>query len=162
MSRTTAYLGLGSNLGDRTAHLTGAVRALRAEDPGLRVSSLYESPPMGGPPGQGAFLNCVVELHTARSPRDLLALAHRLESEAKRVRTVRNGPRTLDVDVLLYGDLSITEEDLVIPHPRMAERPFVLAPLEELASRLVPPAWRERIAPDVVGDLRIVGTIPPG
>ena len=125
-----AYLGLGSNLGDRAGHLRRAVAAL----PGVvGVSPVYETDPVGGPPGQPAFLNLVVALETDRSPRQLLDLAHALEQAAGRVRTVKDGPRTLDVDVLLVGDLRVDEPDLVVPHPRMWERRFVLAPLADLA-----------------------------
>jgi len=125
-----AYLGLGSNLGDRRAHLRAAVAALPDV---VAVSPVYETDPVGGPPGQGPFLNLVVALETDRSPRQLLDLAHSLEDAAGRVRKERDGPRTLDVDVLLVGDLCVDEPDLVVPHPRMWQRRFVLAPLADLA-----------------------------
>lgn len=127
---TRAFLGLGSNLGDRRAHLRAAVAALPDV---VAVSPVYESEPVGGPPGQSPYLNLVVELDTARTPRELLDVAHRLETAAGRVRTEKNGPRTLDVDVLLVGELAIDEPDLVVPHPRMWRRRFVLAPLADLA-----------------------------
>jgi 2-amino-4-hydroxy-6-hydroxymethyldihydropteridine diphosphokinase len=127
---TRAYLGLGSNLGDRRAHLRAAVAALPDV---VAVSPVYESEPVGGPPGQSPYLNLVVELETARTPRELLDVAHRLETAAGRVRTEKDGPRTLDVDVLLVGDLAVDEPDLVVPHPRMWRRRFVLAPLADLA-----------------------------
>ena len=132
-----AYLGLGSNLGDRRAHLRQAVAALPDV---VAVSPVYETEPVGGPPGQGAYLNLVVAMETDRSPRDLLDLAHQLEDAAGRVRTERHGPRTLDVDVLLVGDLCLSEPDLVVPHPRMWERRFVLVPLADLAAGEVKPA----------------------
>lgn len=125
-----AYLGLGSNLGDRRAHLRAAVAALPDV---VAVSPVYETDPVGGSPGQGPYLNLVVALETDRSPRDLLDLAHSLEDAAGRVRKERDGPRTLDVDVLLVGDLCVDEPDLVVPHPRMWQRRFVLAPLADLA-----------------------------
>jgi 2-amino-4-hydroxy-6-hydroxymethyldihydropteridine diphosphokinase len=125
-----AYLGLGSNLGDRRAHLRAAVAALPDV---VAVSPVYETDPVGGPPGQGPYLNLVVALETDRSPRQLLDLAHNLEDAAGRVRKERDGPRTLDVDVLLVGDLCIDEPDLIVPHPRMWQRRFVLAPLGDLA-----------------------------
>ena len=137
-------LGLGSNLGDREAHLASAVGELRRLDPALSVSSLYETDPVGGPP-QGPYLNLVVVLETDLAPRELLAEAHRLEQQAGRVRTVRNGPRTLDVDLLLAGAERIESDDLTVPHPRMDERAFVLAPLEEVAPDLAPHGWRERL-----------------
>jgi 2-amino-4-hydroxy-6-hydroxymethyldihydropteridine diphosphokinase len=126
-----AYLGLGSNLGDRRATLRAAVAALPDV---VAVSPVYETQPVGGPPGQDPYLNLVVELDTNLSPRELLDVAHRLEDAAGRVRAERDGPRTLDVDVLLVGDLTVDEADLVVPHPRMWQRRFVLAPLADLAT----------------------------
>ena len=126
-----AYLGLGSNVGDRAGHLRRAVAALPDV---VAVSPVYETDPVGGPAGQAPFLNLVVALDTALGPRQLLDLAQTLEDAAGRVRTVRDGPRTLDVDVLLVGDLAVDEPDLVVPHPRMWQRRFVLAPLADLAA----------------------------
>lgn len=156
-----AYLGLGSNLGDRWSYLEGAVATLRQIDPDLEVSPVYETEPVGGPDEQGPYLNCVVRLTTELSPRELLGLAQQLEQDAKRVRTVRNGPRTLDVDLLLLDDLVIDDDDLVVPHPRMAERAFVLAPLEDLAPNLVPPDWRRSVPrADLLGEhLHEVGRV---
>jgi len=119
------------------------------------VSPLYETEPVGGPPGQGPFLNLVAELHTTLTPRQLLELCQRLEKDAQRVREVRFGPRSLDVDVLLVDDLVVDEPDLVVPHPRMWERRFVLAPLADLAPDLVPP---KRLAL-AGGDVVEVGTL---
>ena len=132
---TRAFLGLGSNLGDRWAHLRAAVAAVPDV---VAVSPVYETAPVGGPDGQGAFLNCVVELDTQRSPRELLELCRELEQAAARVRLERWGPRTLDVDVLVVGDETVDEPDLTVPHPRMWERAFVLIPLHDLAPDLVP------------------------
>jgi 2-amino-4-hydroxy-6-hydroxymethyldihydropteridine diphosphokinase len=128
------FLGLGSNLGDRRRHLRDAVESLTGI---VAVSRVYETDPVGGPLGQGPYLNCVVELATASSPRQLLGVCHRLEAAAGRQRTERWGPRTLDVDLLLAGDLEVDEPDLILPHPRMWERRFVLVPLAELAPDLV-------------------------
>jgi 2-amino-4-hydroxy-6-hydroxymethyldihydropteridine diphosphokinase len=125
-----AYLGLGSNLGDRRAHLRAAVAALPDV---VAVSPVYETEPVGGPAGQSPYLNVVVELDTDLSPRQLLGLGRELEAAAGRVRTEPDGPRTLDVDVLLVGDLTVRDDDLVVPHPRMWQRRFVLAPLADLA-----------------------------
>jgi 2-amino-4-hydroxy-6-hydroxymethyldihydropteridine diphosphokinase len=135
---TRAYLGLGSNLGDRVAFLQSAVDEL-ARTEGLRVvavSSVYETAPVGGPP-QGDYLNAVVAVDTDLDPWALLDVAHRCEEHAHRVRGTRFGPRTLDVDVLLFDDEHLDDPDLTIPHPRMWERGFVLAPLRELAPDLV-------------------------
>jgi 2-amino-4-hydroxy-6-hydroxymethyldihydropteridine diphosphokinase len=133
-----AFIGLGSNLGDRLAALRQAVAQLEAGGDVIAVSPLYETEPVGGPEDQGAFLNVVVELATSDSPRELLIRCQALEEAAHRVRTVRFGPRTLDADVLLVGDLVVDEPDLVVPHPRMWERRFVLGPLADLAPDLVP------------------------
>jgi 2-amino-4-hydroxy-6-hydroxymethyldihydropteridine diphosphokinase len=132
-----AFLGLGSNLGDRRAHLRRALELLGAEGDVVAVSPLYETEPVGGPTDQGAYLNVVVELATAASPRQLLERCARLERDAQRVRGVRFGPRTLDADVLLVGTARVDEPDLVVPHPRLYERRFVLAPLADLAPELV-------------------------
>jgi 2-amino-4-hydroxy-6-hydroxymethyldihydropteridine diphosphokinase len=137
-ARRRAFIGLGSNLGDREAALRQGVAQLEAAGDVRAVSPLYETEPVGGPQDQGAFLNLVVELDTAATPRQLLARCQELEEAAHRVRTVRFGPRTLDADVLLVGDLVVDEPDLIVPHPRMWERRFVLQPLSDLAPELVP------------------------
>ena len=103
----------------------------------VAVSPLYETEPMGGPAGQGAYLNVVVELATTDSPRALLERCRALEEAAGRVRTVRWGPRTLDADVLLVEGCAVDEEDLTVPHPRLWERRFVVQPLADLAPDLV-------------------------
>lgn len=129
-----AFLALGSNLGDRRSYLRAGVA--RIPDV-VAVSQVYETDPVGGPLGQGAYLNCVVELRTKLTPRELLGIAQAAEAEANRVRIERWGPRTLDVDVLLVGDEVVDEPDLTVPHPRMWERGFVLVPLADLAPELV-------------------------
>ena len=131
-----AFLALGSNVGDRWAALRAAVAGLPPDEV-VAVSPVYETDPVGGPPGQDPCLNAVVELATARSPRELLDLARLLEGAAGRVRAERWGPRTLDVDVLLVGSAVVDEPDLVVPHPRMWDRAFVLVPLRDLAPELV-------------------------
>jgi 2-amino-4-hydroxy-6-hydroxymethyldihydropteridine diphosphokinase len=135
---TRAFLALGSNLGDRAAELRQAVNAM----PDLAVASnVYETDPVGGPEGQGAYLNMVVQLETDRSPRQLLETCRSLEAAAGRVRELQWGPRTLDVDVLWIDGVTVDEADLQVPHPRLRERPFVLAPLAELAPDIVAPGW---------------------
>jgi 2-amino-4-hydroxy-6-hydroxymethyldihydropteridine diphosphokinase len=133
-----AYLALGSNLGDRLAHLQLAVDTL-AGTPGIRVHALsrvYETAPVGGPP-QDAYLNAVVAIETDLDPHELLRRCRAIEQLAARERTERWGPRTLDVDVLLIDGTRLDTEDLTIPHPRMWERGFVLAPLRDVAPDLV-------------------------
>lgn len=148
---TRAFLGLGSNLGERRELLAAAVAAI----PDLvAVSPLYETDPVGGPE-QGAFLNLVVELDTPMSARELLVLCSELEAAADRVREVRWGPRTLDVDVLWVDGETVAEPDLEVPHPRMWGRRFVLAPLRDLAPDLVAPEQVEAAE----GDVRPVGPL---
>jgi 2-amino-4-hydroxy-6-hydroxymethyldihydropteridine diphosphokinase len=132
-----AFIGLGSNLGDRRGFLTEAVEGLRADGDVVAVSPLYETEPVGGPAGQDRFLNLVVELATVDSPRQLLQRCRALEEAAARVRTEHWGPRTLDADVLLVEGLAVDDPDLTVPHPRMWERRFVLQPLADLAPDLV-------------------------
>ena len=130
-----AYLGLGSNVGDRLTHLQAAVDGLDA-DPVSRVeavSSVYATRPVGGP-AQGDYLNLAVRLLTRHSPVGLLALAQRVERRGGRVRTVHFGPRTIDVDLLLYGDRTVSRRNLEIPHPRLERRAFALVPLIEVAA----------------------------
>ena len=123
----TAYLGLGSNVGDRAAHLQFALEELRP----VRVSGFYETAPLHYL-AQGSFLNCVCEVETERSPWALLDEVRRLEHLRQRERPFPNAPRTLDIDILLYGNFVLRSPRLTIPHPRMGERAFVLAPLAEL------------------------------
>ena len=133
-----AYLGIGSNLGDRLAYLQLAVDAL-ARVPGMRVaavSRVYETAPVGGPP-QDAFLNAVVAVDTNLIEEEILHRCRQIEELAARERAERWGPRTLDVDILLVDDTKIDGPDLTIPHPRMWERGFVLAPLRDVAPELV-------------------------
>jgi len=132
-----AFIGLGSNLGDRRAYLRRAVEQLRAHGDVVGVSSLYETEPVGGPGGQGPYLNLVVELSTSDTPRALLERCRALEAAAGRVRTVRWGPRTLDADVLWVEGWQVDADDLTVPHPRLWERRFVVQPLADLAPDLV-------------------------
>jgi 2-amino-4-hydroxy-6-hydroxymethyldihydropteridine diphosphokinase len=147
LTRTArAYLGLGSNLGDRLAHLQAAIDGLAAtpDVQVVAVSRVYETAPVGGPP-QDDYLNAVVAVDTALDPHELLAVAQRLETGEQRVRAERWGPRTLDVDILLVDDEHLDEPDLVVPHPRMHERAFVLAPLADVAPDLVGAAVLEAL-----------------
>lgn len=133
----TAYIALGSNLGDRNVNLAGAV-ALLGESGGivLKHSSVIETDPVGGPP-QNKFLNAVVKIETKLSPVELLNHCQAIEQKLGRVRTVFNGPRTIDLDILRYDDLTLDTPRLKIPHPRMFERAFVLEPLKEIEPGLM-------------------------
>ncbi|CAN5237409.1 hypothetical protein BH20ACT8_BH20ACT8_02680 [soil metagenome] len=129
-----AFLGLGSNLGDSLGTLQSAVEQLD-DDPDTRVdaiSGVYQTDPVGGP-DQDDFCNLAARVATRRSPRRLLALCQDVEGALGRVRTVRWGPRTIDVDILLYSDRTVSRKDLQVPHPRLLERPFALIPLIEVA-----------------------------
>lgn len=137
-----AFIGLGSNLGDRAGALRGAVRALDSVA-GLRVvaaSSCYETEPVGGP-HQADYLNAVVEVETSLDPRALLDACHAIEDALGRDRSaeVRWGPRAIDLDLLVVGDLTVDEPGLQVPHPRLRERAFVLVPLAEVAPDLEVP-----------------------
>ncbi len=154
---TRAFLGLGSNLGDRWQHLRDAVTSLQSA--GLvAVSPVYETEPMGGPSGQDRYLNLVVELETELTARQLLAIARRLEAAAGRVRAERWGARTLDVDILWVGGQTVDDPDLQVPHPRMWERRFVVAPLADLAPDLVSAEVEERSE----GRVQLVGPLNEG
>ena len=137
---TTAYIGLGSNLGNKEDFLKKALELLGAT-PAVRVkkvASLYLTEPQGVT-GQDWFLNTVAEIETTLSPEGLLALLLDIEARLGRVRAVRWGPRTLDLDLLLFGEEKLQSANLTVPHPRMAERAFVMAPLAELApDRVIP------------------------
>jgi 2-amino-4-hydroxy-6-hydroxymethyldihydropteridine diphosphokinase len=136
-----AYLSLGSNVGDRGAHLATGLDIVVAGD-AHRASAVYQTEPVGGVE-QDEYWNMVIEVSTDATPRDLLERAHRAEAARGRVRDVRWGPRTLDVDVLLVGNERSDDPDILLPHPRMYERSFVLVPLHELAPELVSVAQLE-------------------
>jgi 2-amino-4-hydroxy-6-hydroxymethyldihydropteridine diphosphokinase len=136
-----ALIGLGSNLGDRAAMLEGALAALAAT-PGVRigrVSSFRETEPVGGPPGQGPYLNAAAALETTLDPLGLLRVLRAIEDRFGRLRAVRWGERTLDLDLLLFDDRIIDSPELTVPHPRLAGRRFVLEPLAEVAPEAVEP-----------------------
>jgi 2-amino-4-hydroxy-6-hydroxymethyldihydropteridine diphosphokinase len=149
----TAYVGLGANLGDARAAVRQALDELGAL-PGtrlVRASSLYRSAPVdaGGPD----YLNAVAELCTSLGPHELLAELQRIEQAAGRERPYRNAPRTLDLDLLLYGALRLDEPVLTLPHPRMRERAFVLLPLAEIAPAQVDPADLRKVEKQVISRL---------
>jgi 2-amino-4-hydroxy-6-hydroxymethyldihydropteridine diphosphokinase len=161
---STAYLALGSNLGDRRVALERALAELRAAAgvAVVRVSSVCETAPVGGPPGQGPYLNAAAELRTDRAPDDLLRLLLEIEARLGRVRTEKDAPRTLDLDLLLYDDLVRSDAELTLPHPRLHQRLFVLQPLSEIAAGVVHPTLKRSVADlkaDLLG-LRPVGPSP--
>lgn len=138
-------IALGSNVGNRAAHLEWAVSRLREFIDGLTLSAQIETAPEGVAP-QPDFLNAAAIGHTALAPRDLLARLLVLEAERGRLRTTTGEPRTLDLDLILYGNLVIDEPGLAVPHPRFHERAFVLKPLAEIAPGWVDPRSGKTIA----------------
>lgn len=146
----SVYVALGSNLGDREKAFVGALEAI-GTDPDLRLlcaSRVFETPPVG-PPGQGAYLNAVVELHVAIEPIDLLKRLHRIECAMGRDRsqeTVRWGPRSLDLDILFFGERRFESSELVIPHPRSHERNFVMVPMAEITPEFLHPTLEKTMA----------------
>ena len=156
MSLVTAYIALGSNLGDPMHQLRSALRELAAlpRTRLVRESSFYRNPPEGGL-DQPAFVNAVAEIETGASPRDLLDCLLAIERAHGRKREYPNAPRTLDLDIALYGDRLIEEPGLTIPHPRMLRRPFVMVPLAEIAPDAVVPGHGR--AADLAGRLNASG-----
>lgn len=143
----TAIVALGSNLGEREFYLRYAMSRLGEV---TAESQVYETDPIGGPGGQGAYLNMVAVVRTWLDPYGFIRRCQMIESEALRQRAVRWGPRTLDVDLLFYDDITIVDPDLTVPHPRYAERRFVLTPLAEVAPERCPEGWDELLPPDGV------------
>ncbi len=141
-----AYIGIGSNLGDRAAQVTDAVDRVAATDgvASLRMSGLYETAPVG-PKGQGAFLNAAAAVRTTRSARSLLDSLLAIERAMGRVRGERWGPRCIDLDLLMYGGVCIDEPGLCVPHPRLQGRWFVLRPLCDVAGAVVVPGVGETV-----------------
>jgi 2-amino-4-hydroxy-6-hydroxymethyldihydropteridine diphosphokinase len=141
----TVYLALGSNIGDRRANLTGALERLAAADLRIvRASAIYETEPRDLP-SQPWFLNQVAEAETSLFPRQLLARTQKIERDLGRKRTQPKGPRVIDIDILLFGEVVIHTPGLEVPHPRMLERRFVLEPLSELAPELRHPLTRRTV-----------------
>ena len=140
----TVYLGLGSNLGDRQENLDKALEYLSQRLRLAEVSSVYDTEPMGNPE-QPRFLNMVCQVNTMLTPKELLVLAKGIDRKMGRMPGSPNSPRTSDIDILFYGDEVIKMPDLVIPHPRLTERAFILVPMAEIAPDLVHPANKKTI-----------------
>jgi 2-amino-4-hydroxy-6-hydroxymethyldihydropteridine diphosphokinase len=142
---TRAAVALGSNLGNRAGHLRYGASRLTALLRDLRVSSYFETAPVGVPLGQPRFLNAAAVGETRLPPQELLRAMLAIEAERGRLRPYTGAPRTLDLDLILYGDRVIDEPELVVPHPRFRERRFVLEPLAEVAADLVDPSTGKTI-----------------
>jgi 2-amino-4-hydroxy-6-hydroxymethyldihydropteridine diphosphokinase len=134
----------GTNLGDRKANLEFALASLAKEATILKASSYYETEPVGFK-DQPWFLNQAIELDTLLTPTELLAICQKIENAGGRIRTFLNAPRTLDLDILFYGNIVVSREDLIIPHPRLADRRFVLEPLAQIAPEFVHPVLGKSI-----------------
>ncbi|MBS3147580.1 2-amino-4-hydroxy-6-hydroxymethyldihydropteridine diphosphokinase [Candidatus Woesearchaeota archaeon] len=141
---TLIYLGLGSNLGDRARTLENVVTLLGTHLSNARLSSIYETEPVGYLE-QGKFLNAALEGITELEPRELLNACQELEKQLGRERIIRNGPRTIDIDILFYGNTVLNEPDLAIPHPRLHDREFVLKPLLDLCPELTHPILKKTV-----------------
>ena len=146
MRQEAVYLGLGSNIGDKVANCLLALEEISASDHNHlhAVSSLYKTEPIGYQE-QDWFINCVAEVSTTLPPRSLHALLQGIEKRMGREKTVPMGPRIIDLDILFYGNEVVKEPDLIIPHPRLHERGFVLIPLAELAPDLLHPVLKKTI-----------------
>jgi 2-amino-4-hydroxy-6-hydroxymethyldihydropteridine diphosphokinase len=152
--RKVVYLSLGSNLGDRSANLHAAIDQLRALGEVVAVSSFYETEPVELT-AQPWFLNCAVKLETGKMPKQLLAAILAIEQQMGRRRTLKKGPRIIDIDILLFGSSVIEMKGLTVPHPAMHERRFVLDPLTEIAPDIRHPVFKQTIR-----ELR--DALPPG
>jgi 2-amino-4-hydroxy-6-hydroxymethyldihydropteridine diphosphokinase len=141
----TAYLSLGSNLGDREAHLREAIHRLNGLGRVLTVSSVYETEPVEVAEEQPWFLNCAVALETDLGPEELLEAILSLEQAMGRRRTGPKAPRTIDIDIVFYSDLVLNLPDLTVPHPALHQRRFVLEPLAEIAPALLHPVFKRSV-----------------
>lgn len=136
------YISAGTNMGDREANLRFALASLAKRVAVSNTSSYYETEPVGFLE-QPWFLNQVIELKTDLAPLELLSFCQEIEASRRRIRAFPNAPRTLDLDILLFGDIVISQEHLIIPHPRLAERRFVLEPLVQIAPDIVHPVLKK-------------------
>lgn len=138
------FIGIGSNIGDREENIRKAISLIKEKCKILKMSPLYETEPVGYRK-QGWFLNCAVKVKTDLKPQKLLEFLQSIEKRLGRVRTIKNGPRTIDLDILFYGKKIINEDNLIVPHPRLHERLFVLEPLNDICPDFVHPILKKSI-----------------
>ena len=148
MPKHTAYLAIGSNVGDRLSNIKNSIRllGLNPRISILKSARIYESLPVGGPKNQSKFLNTAVFVKTSCNPFDLLSFLKTIEKKLKRRKSVRWGPRTIDLDIVFFNDMVLRHKDLVIPHPLMHERIFVLRPLSDIAAGVLHPLIKKSVA----------------
>ena len=139
-----AYIGIGSNVGDKEENIRKAIRLMKEKCKILKVSSLYQTEPMYYK-NQDWFLNCAAKIETKLNPQELLSFLQSIEKKIGRIRTIKNGPRTIDLDILFYNGKIIKSNNLIIPHPRLHERLFVLYPLKEICPDFVHPILKKSI-----------------
>jgi len=142
--KVTVFLGLGSNLGDRSKNISEAVRLLMKNNKVVKVSSFYETRPVGYTE-QPDFINAVCQIITTSTPEELLIMVKKIENDMGRIPGKTNGPRIIDIDILLYEDKTMNTATFTIPHPRMTERFFVLIPLAEIAPEMIHPVYHQTI-----------------
>jgi len=138
------YIGIGSNVGNRKNNISNAVKLLKTEFKVIKLSSLYETEPIGIK-DQDWFINAVVCVETEANPQEIKKILQNIEKKLQRIKTIKNGPRTIDLDILLYGNEIINEKDLIIPHKEMYKRKFVLIPFNEIAPGVIHPILNKNI-----------------
>ena len=141
---TIAYIGIGSNLGDKEHNIKKSIDLIKEKSKILEISRLYKTEPVGYK-NQDKFLNCAIKIKTELKPIELLGFLQSIEKRLGRIRTIKNGPRTIDLDILFYGIEIINENNLIVPHPRLHEREFVLEPLEDISPNFIHPVLRKSI-----------------
>jgi 2-amino-4-hydroxy-6-hydroxymethyldihydropteridine diphosphokinase len=138
------YIGIGSNLGDKKENIRKSIKFMEEKCKIIKVSSLYKTEPIGYK-NQDWFLNCTIKAETELKPLELLRFLQSIEKKLGRIRTIKNGPRTIDLDILFYNKKVINKRRLIIPHPRLHERAFVLDPLKEIAANFIHPVLKKPI-----------------
>ncbi len=141
---SVVYLSLGSNMGDKEDYIRKALKLIEDVDEIRKVSPLYQTEPMGFK-DQSFFLNCVIEVQTNSNPEQLLLFLKSIEQKLGRINTVKNGPRIIDIDILFFDDFCIDKDDLIIPHPRLHERLFVLIPLMDVNPDVIHPLLKKTV-----------------